>query len=253
MESGSARARSNSGGGMSRKTSRGDGERCVVIFTGPSLHPSEAASLLDAEYRPPIKRGDLVPLVHSKPRAVGIIDGEFYQSLAVSPKEVLSLLEAGVAVYGAASMGALRAVELWRYGMVGVGSVFRLFRRGVLDADDEVALAYSSETYRAVSEPLVNTRYQLRAAARQGILTRTEAVAIVLGLKDVYFPERTRELLLEIAGRQIGFERTRRLHAFLVGGTPKVKEQDARLLVERIRRDVEKNMPPANTFAATHA
>ena len=120
----------------------------TVIFTGPSLHPAEAAKLLDATYLPPIKRGDLEPLIASRPRAVGIVDGEFYQSLAVTPKEVLALLEAGVAVYGGASMGALRAVEMEPYGMIGVGSVFRLFRAGVLDADDEVALTYSNETYR---------------------------------------------------------------------------------------------------------
>ena len=138
----------------------------VVVFTGPSLHPCEGATLLDATFRPPIKRGDLDALMVSRPDAVGIIDGEFYQSLAISPKEVLALLETGVAVYGAASMGALRAVELQPYGMIGVGGVFRLFRRGVLDCDDEVALSYCKETWRAVSEPLVNTRYGLRAAVR---------------------------------------------------------------------------------------
>jgi hypothetical protein len=210
----------------------------VVIFTGPSLHPAKAAALLDATYLPPIKRGDLAPLMASKPCIVGIIDGEFYQSLAVTPKEVLALLEAGVAVYGAASMGALRAVELHRYGMIGVGSVFRLFRRGVLDADDEVALAYSSETYQAVSEPLVNTRYALRAAVRRGILTRVEAAEIVSAVKGFYFPERTRQLMLSIARKVAGSERAHKLREFLTSEAPNVKERDARLLLDRIRAAV---------------
>ena len=30
----------------------------VVVFTGPSLHPSAAAALLDATFLPPVKRGD---------------------------------------------------------------------------------------------------------------------------------------------------------------------------------------------------
>src|ERR1035437_1659661 len=115
--------------------------RDIVVFTGPSLHPSEAATLLDATFLPPVKRGDIAGLMAARPRMVGIVDGEFYQSLAVTPKEVLALIVAGTAVYGAASMGALRAVELQPYGMIGVGSVYRLFRRGVLDADDEVALS----------------------------------------------------------------------------------------------------------------
>ena len=210
----------------------------MVVFTGPSLHPCEAATLLDATFRPPIKRGDLDALIVSRPDAVGIIDGEFYQSLAISPKEVLALLEAGVAVYGAASLGALRAVELQRYGMIGVGSVFRLFQRGVLDCDDEVALSYCKETWRAVSEPLVNTRYGLRAAVRKGVLGRMEAMRIVAELRRTYFPERTRELTLRVAREVAGAERARALGTLLAREAHNVKGLDARRLLERLRRDL---------------
>jgi hypothetical protein len=210
----------------------------VVIFTGPSLHPRQAETLLHATYLPPVKRGDLTSLLASLPRFVGIIDGEFYQNLAATPKEVLALLEAGVAVYGAASMGALRAVELHRHGMIGVGSVFRLFRKGVLDADDEVALAYSSQTYRAVSDPLVTTRYALRRAVRRGILTRADAAEIVATVKGAYFPERTRQLTLSIARKVAGSERAQQLREFLATEAPDVKNLDAWLLLDRIRRDM---------------
>jgi hypothetical protein len=213
----------------------------VVVFTGPSLHPRDAAALLDATFLPPIKRGDLDPLLASKPAAVGIVDGEFYQSLAVSPKEVLALLEAGVAVYGAASMGALRAVELERYGMIGVGSVFRLFRRGVLDADDELAVTYSKETWRPVSEALVGTRYALRAAVQRGILTRVEAARIIAKVRPVYFPERTRELVLRLAREVAGTDDARALGEFLATEAPNVKERDAKLLLGRIRRDFRRD------------
>ena len=209
----------------------------VVVFTGPSLHPRAAAALLNATILPPIKRGDLEPFLASKPAAVGIIDGEFYQSLAVSPKEVLALLETGVAVYGAASMGALRAVELGRYGMIGVGSVFRLFRRGVLDSDDEVAVTYCKETWRPLSEPLVNTRYALRAAVRKGILTGMEAARIISNLRPVYFPERTRELALRLARDVAGADRALALRNFLATEAPNIKERDAKLLLQRIRQD----------------
>ncbi len=207
----------------------------VVVFTGPSLHPDEARALLNATILPPIKRGDLDLLRPRKPRIIGIIDGEFFQSLAVSPKEILPLLDSGVAVYGASSMGALRAVELWKYGMIGVGRVFRLFRRGLLDADDEVALAYSPWTYQPVSEPLVNTRYALRAAVRSGLLERSQAAEIISKLKCVYFPDRTRELTISLVRQVAGSEQALRIRAFLTGGAPNVKEQDARLLVARIR------------------
>ncbi len=213
-------------------------ESRVFVFLGPSLHPREAAALLNATYLPPIRRGDLKTLPPAETRAVAIVDGEFYQSLAVAPKEVLALIETGVPVYGASSMGALRAVELHPYGMIGVGSVFRLFRAGVLDADDEVALAYCPETYRALSEPLVNTRYGLRAAVREHILSAAEAKAIVAELKDVYFPDRTRQRRMSIAQGLLGIERAAAVDRFIASNGPDRKELDARLLLCRIRRDL---------------
>ncbi len=215
----------------------------IVLFTGPSLHPDIARTLLNATILPPVKRGDLGLLSSLKPKVVGIIDGEFYQSLAVSPKEILPLLESGVKVYGAASMGALRAVELCRYGMIGVGRVFRLFRGRFLDADDEVALAYSPWTYQPVSEPLVNTRYALRAAVRRNILQRAEAAELISRLRRVYFPERTRELLLRMTRELAGTERERQLREFLAGVAPNVKEQDARLLITRMNATLGSCVP----------
>jgi len=210
----------------------------IVIFTGPSLNHHNAATILDATYMPPIKRGDLKPLCVLKPRAVAIVDGEFYQTLAISPKEVLELLEAGVAVYGSSSMGALRAVELHPYGMIGVGIVFRLFRRGILDADDELALAYDKDTQRPLSESLVNTRFALHEACRAGILAPDRASEIVAGIKATYFPERTSELTIRFTREVAGDEAARKLRGFLRTNPTNVKERDARLLLRRIRREV---------------
>lgn len=227
---------------MSFEEGAGTHNSRIVVFTGPSLHPSEAASLLDARFLPPIKRGDLARFHDSKPSVVGIIDGEFYQSLAVTPKEILALLETGAAVYGAASMGALRAVELNRYGMIGVGTVYRLFRSGVLDADDEVALAYSKETFRAVSEPMVNTRFALRAAVRCGVLSRTEAYEILAAVKSIYFTERTRKLVLSVAARVAGCARTDKFRDILKADANDVKKRDAKLLLNRIGSDIREQM-----------
>ena len=220
----------------------------TVLFTGPTLHPLEARRLLDATVLPPIKRGDLAPVQGLDPEIIAIIDGEFYQSLAVSPKEILPFLERGVRVYGASSMGALRAVELARFGMIGVGRVFRLFRMGLLDSDDEVALTYCPWSYEAVSQPLVNTRFALRAAVRSRILTRAEAQTIVAGLKATYFPERTGRLLISIAGATLGSERAASLADFLAAQRSNAKEADARLLIELLRSfslEVKNRQKPA--------
>jgi len=209
----------------------------TVVFTGPSLHPSDAAQLLSgAIILPPIKRGDLASAAAYDPEVVAIIDGEFYQSLAVSPKEILPFLERGVRVYGAASMGALRAVELERFGMIGRGRVFRLFRLGLLECDDEVALTYCPWTYEAVSEPLVNTRYALRSATRSGLLTRTEAARILEILKKTHFPERTRPFLLRAACEVLGQERSAGFGDFLAAPAMNAKTTDAKSLLVELSR-----------------
>ena len=59
-------------------------------------------------------------------------------------KELLLALSQGVHVVGGASMGALRAAELYPFGMEGVGEIFEWFRDGVIEADDEVAVIHSS-------------------------------------------------------------------------------------------------------------
>ena len=48
-------------------------------------------------------------------------------------------MAAGTQVFGAASMGALRAAELAPFGMIGVGAIFAAYRDGRLTGDDEVA------------------------------------------------------------------------------------------------------------------
>src|ERR1051325_6235037 len=112
-----------------------------IVYLGPSLPRAEAEGILRARYRPPVRRGDL-EAVEGAPLVV-VIDGEFGQNLSVSPKEILRLLDGGTRVLGASSMGALRAAELFPYGMEGHGWIFENYKSGRITGDDEVALAYS--------------------------------------------------------------------------------------------------------------
>src|SRR5260221_260127 len=77
-----------------------------IVYLGPSLPREEAEGLIQADFRPPVRRGDLATIEAG--RTVVILDGEFDQSFPVSPKEILRLLDAGSTVMGAASMCALR-------------------------------------------------------------------------------------------------------------------------------------------------
>lgn len=88
-------------------------------------------------------------------------------------------------------MGALRAAETHRYGTVGVGKVFTMFRDGVLDEDDEVALIYDAETFHPLSVPLVSFRYILDVALTKGLIDCEEMRYLLNHLKTLYFPDRT--------------------------------------------------------------
>ncbi|MEK8104213.1 TfuA-like protein [Micromonospora sp. M12] len=137
-----------------------------IVFIGPSLPADEVARLLpDAVVLPPVAHGDLLRLDVAPGDRVLVIDGFFLQHPPVRHREILDLLDRGVTVAGAASMGALRAAELWPFGMRGVGEVFQLYRDGVVTGDDEVAVVHgpAEEGHRSFSVPLVNIRWRCAA------------------------------------------------------------------------------------------
>jgi hypothetical protein len=206
----------------------------MVIFLGPSLPVDAARALAPAVFVPPARMGDVYRHVRDGARHVAIIDGYYESVPAVWHKEILWALGSGVRVCGAASMGALRAAELDRYGMVGVGEVYRQYRDGVLEDDDEVALLHAPATggYAAASTPLVNMRATLDAAVAAGIVDRDAARALVAALKARHYPERDYAAVLTAADRldDSGILR-RRLAAWLPGGAVDVKRRDAEELI----------------------
>ena len=190
----------------------------TVIYVGPTLDRAEASEILEADYRPPISRGDLDRLPeHIK--IVGIVDGEFFQTLAVSPKEIVRTLDRGIKIFGASSMGALRASETYRFGTVGIGRVFTMFRDGVIDEDDEVALFYDPATFRSLSVPLVNIRFTLEMARAEGVINSGELQQLISRMKSLYFPDRTYAALERFCPSLVEILRRLRI--------PDVKKEDA--------------------------
>ena len=116
----------------------------VVVFAGPTLRQSDVLARLDAQVLGPAAFGDVYRAAHARPTALAIIDGYFERVPATWHKEILWAMAEGVHVFGASSMGALRAAELSVFGMVGVGKIFEAFRDGVLEDDDEVAVAHGA-------------------------------------------------------------------------------------------------------------
>jgi hypothetical protein len=221
----------------------------AVIFLGPSLPVDEARKVLgDAIYLPPARQSDLLSAAtRYRPDVIGLVDGEFGQALSVWHKEILFALERGIRVFGASSMGALRAAETDVYGMVGVGEVYRMYASGEINDDDEVALAHGLDEvgYRGLSEPMVNIRATFRRALAEAVVTQPEHDALVAEAKAMFFPERTFPRILRAAG-QAGMEPAtlERVKAWVKTGYVDQKRQDAVLLLETIR-DLDFSAPAA--------
>lgn len=205
-----------------------------IVFLGPSLDVRRAAELLPgAVFLPPVRHGDLLRLDIGPGDRVLIVDGLFMHAAPVRHREILALLERGVIVAGAASMGALRAAELHSYGMRGVGAVFELYRSGVVTGDDEVAVVHgpAEEGYRTLSEPLVDIRVALGDAARAGVIDAAAAERLLAAARDLPFRSRGYRALAtvttdpETSAALERFLAWRELHP--VGA----KESDARLLL----------------------
>jgi hypothetical protein len=133
----------------------------VHVYTGPTLSADEVRAVLpEAEVHHPVRHGDLLSRSFGLGDTVVLIDGYYHSTASVRHKEILDVLDTGVPVIGCASMGALRAAELYPYGMQGFGRVFELYRDGVIDGDDEVAVLHCEEApFRRLSEALVNIRH----------------------------------------------------------------------------------------------
>jgi hypothetical protein len=213
----------------------------TYVFLGPTLPVADAARLLpDAVYLPPVAVGDVYALVQgARPRRVAIIDGYFERMAAVWHKEILWALEHGVAVYGASSMGALRAAELAAFGMVGVGRVYAGYARGRLVADDEVAIVHGPAElgYVAMSIAMVDLRAGLAVAVRRGAITaRSRDRLIELG-RTMFYRDRSWETLIAAASGAAPRRQLAALANLAAAGLPSQKAADARALLRTLARE----------------
>ncbi|MFE9454365.1 TfuA-like protein [Streptomyces sp. NPDC006739] len=212
-----------------------------AVFLGPSVDRESAARELDAEYLPPIARGDIEKLLDrsTPPNAIGIVDGRFLDSLSISPKEVLRAVDFGIPVYGSSSMGALRAVECAPFGMVGVGRIYEAYATGAVEADDEVAIVYHPQSLRPQSEPLINLRFAVEDGVERAVIEPQAAQRFLEVAKSLYFPDRTVAAVLRVLRKEIGDAATERLADFFANNAPDTKRDDALELLACIRRQVE--------------
>lgn len=171
----------------------------IYLFVGPSL--PQAAVLGGGNdpwiVCPPVRRGDVYRAARRGARLIGIIDGYFGSEPAVSHKEIMWSLQQGIPVVGASSIGALRAVELAKFGMRGVGCIFRAYARGLIWRDDEVALLHAPAdlAFQPLTVPLINVRATVRAGVRAGPLTAQTGAGLLALAESFHFADRTFDAL----------------------------------------------------------
>lgn len=212
----------------------------VVVFLGPTLAVSEASRILDATYLPPAGQGDVLRAALDGAKVIVVIDGYFERIPAVWHKEILFAMAQGIHVFGASSMGALRAAELVDYGMEGVGAIYEAFASGELEDDDEVAVAHAAreDGFRVASDAMVNIRATVSAAS--GLLSRDTSTALVAIAKGLYYPDRHFARVLEL-GREAGLSSHEldRFRTFLPTGRVDQKRRDAVLALELVKGRLE--------------
>jgi hypothetical protein len=211
--------------GISSSTTDARAPMKTIVFSGPSITEAEVHRLAACTHAPPIKRGDLAAVDDYD--VFVILDGEFGQNMSVSPKEILAVLDKGKTVIGAASMGALRASELDRSGMIGVGWVYDHFRRCAVRRDADVALVYSPFDFKPITVPMVDLEYWMEQASAAGLIRNQERAVILKIARNIFFADRTLDRLIGALRRPIGGPMLDSLLAFSGGAIPSVKSVDA--------------------------
>jgi hypothetical protein len=206
----------------------------AIVFAGPSLYGRTLALKPEIMLRPPAAQGDIYRACKLRPQAIGLIDGYFEGVPSVWHKEVLWALSQGVAVYGSASMGALRAAELDVFGMTGIGEIYQWYRSGVIEDDDEVALLHgpAEAGFVPLSEPSVNVRASCAAAVEAGIVDQTAADSVIAAARALHYKARQWGAILERAG--LDPATGKRLGEWLDEGRIDQKQRDALALIDAV-------------------
>ncbi|MGE0242393.1 MAG: TfuA-like protein [Nitrososphaeraceae archaeon] len=201
-----------------------------IVFLGPSLNLEKAKKVINADFRAPAKKGDFIKLsMMSETCIVILIDGVFLQDYPPTPIEVFQVIRKNnFQVYGASSIGALRAVELEKFGMKGIGKIFELYRKNIINSDDEVAVTFDSE-YNLISEAMIDIRYNIFLALKNKVIDNETKKIMVKIAKSIYFPYRNYDYIVEKAIELFPSKKESflRFKVYIINNRISLKEADA--------------------------
>ena len=173
----------------------------------------------------PAEQGDILAAIFDGFDQLLLVDGYFHGRFPCTTFEVMTAIEQGLRVFGAGSIGALRAAELDEYGMTGVGYVYETLRDYAIKPYHVVAQTYLPNN-QALTPPLIQLIYFLERAEAEGTITATERQRCVEQLNDVHF--------MSLSVKDL-FKSVPALEACWKQGDFDIKQQDARLLIDGFR------------------
>ena len=173
----------------------------TTVFAGPTISRTEIHGLLPGcEVRPPLHRGGLYELVDGRvdqdSSVVVVIDGLFGSNFAATAGEFADACSTGLRVVGAASLGAVRAMECAPYGMLGHGRIYQSYVEGIFVSDAEVAVAVNPDSdFEAVTVSMVDVRQACLRLRHMGILEDHAATDILDLSLAIHYLERSPQRL----------------------------------------------------------
>lgn len=176
-----------------------------IVFVGPSLPDASALVSTDLEFRPPAAQGDVMRALADGATSIGLIDGNFGSVAPVWHKELLFALSKNITVFGAASMGALRAAECSAFGMIGIGRIFEDYASGLRVDDADVALLFGPAElgYPPLTIPLVNAQATIDTLFSRRMLEEAMCQRLRDAARALFFKRRSWKRIAELAGIEL--------------------------------------------------
>jgi hypothetical protein len=152
---------------------------------------------------------------------------------------MLDLVAHGIPVIGGASLGALRAAELQRFGVTGIGTIFEAYRDGIANRDDAVMVSHAPAELG--HRPLTVALVDMEAALQAADLPFEERRALQRIARRLDFRERTWERCLDLYRARIG--RAASMDADQLAALGSLKQRDALRLVAALRVGLSRPAP----------
>ena len=214
----------------------------IKIYSGLSLDEKTVKRFFpDAETCGPIKRSDLIGDIKRQVHVVGIVDGEFLQSRAVSPTDIMDALRCGLKVYGSSSMGAIRAAELDSYGMIGCGKIYEFIKRTPYFKDDHLGLVFY-KGYSAFNYAYLDFVFGLEQLCSDGEISTGDLRTLIRYYKKLHFSERNMHTLkMRISNESSHPANMVKLLDKITKKIKSTKTADGIVLLKKIKNDIRQN------------